>query len=114
MPGRMRAAIANEADAVLAAVLERAKLGDVQAARVLLDRICPPLKAEALPVEVAGLSAGTLSERALATLEAAGRGDVSPDVAASLMAAVGTLARVREVDELERRIAALENRKPTP
>jgi len=100
-----------EAGDILAALIERAKEGDVQAARALLDRILPSLKPESAPVHVPGLAdAGSLAERAESVLQAVGAGDVPPDVAAALVAAVGALARIHELDEIERRIAALEER----
>lgn len=111
LAGELRKAIAVEAGDILAALIERAKAGDVQAARALLDRIVPSLKPESAPVHVPGLAdAGSLAERAESVLQAVGAGDVPPDVAAALVAAVGALARIHELDEIERRIAALEER----
>lgn len=106
--GDMRRAIADHASEVLDALVRKALEGDVQACRALLDRVCPPLRAESLPVMVPGMEAGSLSGRAEAAMKAVAQGNLSPDTAAALMAAVGALAKVREVDELERRIAALE------
>lgn len=111
LAGELRKAIAVEAGDILAALIERAKAGDVQAARALLDRILPSLKPESAPVHVPGLAdAGSLAERAESVLQAVGAGDVPPDVAAALVAAVGALARIHELDEIERRIATLEER----
>lgn len=111
LAGELRKAIAVEAGDILAALIERAKAGDVQAARALLDRIVPSLKPESAPVHVPGLAdAGSLAERAESVLQAVGAGDVPPDVAAALVAAVGALARIHELDEIERRIATLEER----
>lgn len=108
LSAKLRQAIAQDSEAMLAALIEQAKAGDVQAARVLLDRVCPALKSEAQPVRVEGLAAGGLVERATAALDAAARGDVAPDVAAGLVSAVGTLARVAEIEDLEKRLQALE------
>lgn len=110
LAGELRRAIATDAPDILAALIEQAKAGDVQAARVLLDRILPTLKAESLPVHLPGLARGALAERAQAALQAAGEGDIGPDTAAALVGAVATLARIHELDEIERRIAALEER----
>lgn len=111
LAGELRRAIATDAPDILAALIEQAKAGDVQAARVLLDRILPSLKPESAPVHVPGLAdAGSLAERAESVLQAVGAGDVPPDVAAALVAAVGALARIHELDEIERRIATLEER----
>lgn len=111
LAGELRKAIASDAGHIVAAMIERAKEGDVQAARTLLDRILPAYKPESAPVHVPGLAdAGTLAERAQAALQAAGEGDIGPDTAAALVGAVATLARIHELDEIERRIAALEAR----
>jgi hypothetical protein len=108
LSGRLRQAIEKDSEAILAALIDQAKTGDVQAARILLDRVCPSLKAQAQPVEVEGLAAGGLVERATAALDAAANGNIAPDVAAGLVAAVGTLARVAEIEDLEKRLQALE------
>ena len=105
---KLRAAIAKEVPDVIARLVELAKGGDVQAAKVLLDRVLPALRSEAAPVSVAGMDDGSLTQRAQAVLDAAGRGELPPDTAASLVSAVGQLARLAEIDDLERRIAALE------
>lgn len=108
LSAKLRKAIEKDAPDVLAALLAQAKAGDVQAARVLLDRVLPPLKATAQGVNLPGLSAGTLTNRAEAVLSAAGAGDVPPDVAAALVAAIGQTAKVAEIDGLTARIEALE------
>lgn len=108
LPGKLREAIEQDSEEVLAALIEQAKAGDVQAARVLLDRVCPALKSEAQAVNVQDMANGSLAERATAALDAAAAGDLAPDTAAQLVSAVGTLARVVEVDELEQRLTKLE------
>ena len=111
LTGELRKAIADHATDIVAALVERALAGDVSAARALLDRVVPAYKAEAAPVQVPGLGAAeSLAERADSVLQAAGNGTLAPDTAAALVAAVGALARLKETDELERRIAALEER----
>lgn len=60
---------------------------------------------------VAGIqSADTLTDKARVVLEAVADGRVPPDIGAQLVTAIGTVARVAEVDELLRRIEALEKR----
>jgi hypothetical protein len=104
----VRRAIADDVPEIIARLAELAKGGDVQAARVLLDRVVPTLRAEAVAVTVPGLDAGSIAERAQAALEAAGRGEMSPDTSAALVGALASLARIKETTELEARIAALE------
>lgn len=108
MAGKLRRAIAEHADEIVQALLERAQTGDVGAARVLLDRVLPAYKATAQSVAMPSLAAGTLTEKAQAVLAAAGAGAVPPDIAAQLLAAIGQTAKVAEIDELTTRIEALE------
>ncbi len=96
---------------MVAVLVERALGGDVGAARLLLERVIPPLRAaeEVAPV---ALPDGTLTEKGAALLVAVAAGDLAPGQGAALLGAIGTLARVVEVDELERRLTALEARTP--
>ena len=51
---------------------------------------------------------GALTDQGRAVIAAAGSGDLAPGQAAQLLAGLGSLAKLVETDELERRIAALE------
>lgn len=83
--------------------------GNTRAAELLLDRALPPLRAVAEPIVMPGLSeAATLTAKAEQIVALAGAGELSPDVATAMLAAIGQLARATEIDELARRIAALE------
>ena len=82
--------------------------GDVQAARLLLERVLPPIKAVEqaqvlrLPVD------GTLADQGRAVLAAVAEGELPPDLGAQMLNAIGVLARVVEGEELVARVAALE------
>ena len=108
---KLRAAIAEHVPTILARLVAAALQGDVSAARLLLERVCPPLKAteEAAPL---ALPDGTLTEQGRAVLGAVAAGELAPGQGAALLGAIGTLARVVEVDELEARLTALEARTP--
>ena len=108
---KLRAAIAQHVPTILERLVAAALQGDVSAARLLLERVCPPLKAteEAAPL---ALPDGTLTEQGRAVLGAVAAGELAPGQGAALLGAIGTLARVVEVDELERRLTALEARTP--
>jgi hypothetical protein len=85
--------------------------GDVQAARVLLERALPVYRTTAEPVELPELAdASDLPDKAKKVLAAVGDGRVPPDVGAQLLSAIGTVSRVADVEELARRIAALEKK----
>lgn len=111
LSGKLREAIAKDTPQILATLAQQARDGDVQAARLLLDRVLPPLRAESAAVELPAMQdAETHTERAQAALEAAAGGRIPPDVAASLVAAAAQLAKLAELDDMEARIRALENR----
>jgi hypothetical protein len=98
----------GEAEALTRKIIELAKAGDMQALRVCIDRLCPPMKAQAAPVQVEIPETDSMSDIASAFIKAAADGRLPPDVAAQLVSAVGTLARIVEIDELKVRLAALE------
>lgn len=104
---KMRAAITGNVPAILESLTTAALAGDVQAARLLLERALPPIK----PVEQSqplSLPDGTLTEQGRAVLASVAAGELATGQGAALLGAIGTLARVSEVDELARLIEALE------
>jgi hypothetical protein len=107
---RLRATIASDVPDILAGLVTAAKAGDVQAARLILERCLPPIKAIEQAVELALPDGGTLTAQGRAVLSAAALGDIAPGQAAQLIAALGTLAKISEVDELTNRITALEEK----
>ena len=105
---KLREAIGRGVDDIIKKLTEQAKEGDVAAARLLLERVLPPVKASDEPQQIEIPESGTLTEKGQAVLKAAADGLIPVSHAASLMTAIGGLAKVAEVDELARRIAALE------
>jgi len=101
-----REAIAKDLPDILGALLERARQGDTQAAKLLLDRVLPPMKASDQAVVLP--LGGSLADAGRRILEATGTGHITPDQASRLLTAVGGLARIVEVDELLVRVDRLE------
>ena len=106
---RLRASIGKHVPAIVEKLVEQAKAGDAGAARLLLERVLPPMKATEQPAPI-DLPAGTLTEQGHAVLAAAAAGDLAPGQAAQLIASFGALAKLVETDELAARIAALEQK----
>ena len=104
---KLRASIAGHVPEIIGQLVEAAKGGDVQAARLLLERVLPPMKPTELAVPLA-LPDGSLTEQGRAVLAAVSTGDLAPEQAARLLSAIGALARVAEIDELAERIEKLE------
>ena len=107
--GKLRAAIAKRVPDLLDAMMAKALDGDVGAARLLLERAIAPLKAIE-QAQALALPDGTLTAQGRAVLRSVADGELAPSQGAALLGAIGTLARVTELDELESRIAALETR----
>jgi hypothetical protein len=95
------------AEELVAKAIETALAGDAQALRMCLDRIVPAIKARE---EMAALPSftGTLTERGDAILNAMAQGQLTASEASSVLSALASQAKLNEIDELERRIAALE------
>ena len=107
---RLRASLAGDVPDILAGLVMAAKGGDVQAARLILERILPPIKAIEQAVELQLPAGGTLTAKASAVLSATADGDLAPGQAAQLITALGTLAKIAEIDELAARITVLEEK----
>ena len=106
---KIRASMAEHVPALVAVLIERAMAGDLGAARLLLERTVAPLKAAEQSAPVA-LPGGTLTEQGRAVVAAVASGELAPGQGAALLASIGTLAKLIEVDELARRIEALESK----
>lgn len=104
---QVRAAIAVHVPDLVQALVAKALSGDVGAARLLLERTVAPLRAIE-PAQALTLPDGSLTDQGRAVLKAVAAGELAPGQGASLLSAIGALARVAEIDELTARIEALE------
>lgn len=107
LSAKLRESIRDELPEVLEAIVKAAKDGDMAAARILMDRIVPTLKPVDMPLAIER-QAG-LAEQGRSVLDAVSSGHITPDQADRLISVVGKQARVVEIDELVKRIEALEN-----
>ncbi len=110
---KLRAAIAEHIPDILERLIEQAKSGDTQAARLLIERALPALKAIELPIVLPPM-AGTIVDQAKQVLASATDGALSPSEANALLAGLGVIGKLTETGELLQRIekieAALEKR----
>lgn len=106
--GRFRRAIQEHGDAIVNVVVKAALEGDLQAAKLCIDRLAPPIKPSAETVEVDLSEAATSHARAETVLAAIARGEVPPDTGKLLLDAIGVVSALGELADMERRIAALE------
>lgn len=106
---KIRAAIAARVPELLTTLMSKALDGDVGAARLLLERAVAPLKA-AEQTQVLMLPEGSLTEQGRAVLASVASGELAPGQGATLLGAIGTLARVVEIDDLAARVVELERK----
>ncbi|MEP4557704.1 DUF5681 domain-containing protein [Cobetia amphilecti] len=104
----LKRALEQHGASVAGVVVERAMAGDMAAARLILERLHPPVKASTAPVTLEVPDGASLATQAELWLQAAAQGRVPADVAASMVSALGGAARIVEVTELAQRLEALE------
>lgn len=97
----------DDEDGIRSRLIAKAKEGDMGAMRIVAERVLPALKAAELPTPM-HLPEGSLTKQAEAVLAAVSRGEVPAATGAQLLGAIGSMARVMEIDELKERIEALE------
>jgi|JI10StandDraft_1071094.scaffolds.fasta_scaffold1422819_2 hypothetical protein len=106
--GRLRMAIAEHIPEIIEQLVEASKGGDIQASRLLLERVFPPIKAVEQAQEIDMPENGSLTDKANAMLIAAASGKLAPGQASQMISALGTIAKLVETTELIERIAKLE------
>lgn len=106
---KLRAAIGEHVPEIINQLVTAARGGDIQAARLILERVLPPVKAIE-QAQAINLPNGTLTEQGRAVLAAVAAGELAPGQGAQLLTAIGTLRKVAELDELAARITALEDK----
>ena len=97
---------------VLDCVYQKALAGDMTAAKMLLDRTLPNKRPEQERVEIE--HSGNIASDAQNVLRGVFDGEVSPDVGAILLSAMTSVLKAIEVEDLAKRIEALEGQKSEP
>lgn len=107
---KLRNSIATHIPEIITQMVSKAKEGDVQAARLLLERVIPPLKSIESNVSITFPENATLSEQGQTIIQSIADGTLTPGQGQALLSGLGSQARLIEITELEERITALENR----
>lgn len=101
-----REAIRAALPGIIETLVELAKSGDTEAARLLMDRALPALKPQDQAVN---LPLGSdLTQASAVVLAGLTAGALTPDQGAAIAGVLSALVRVREATELEQRITKLE------
>ena len=102
----------GDTEEVIKAVIEKAKGGDIQAAKLILDRIVPARKGRPVRIDLPDMAgAGDVVNALSATLKAVSEGDLTPDEAQAVAHILEGQRRAIETTDLEDRIARLEGTK---
>lgn len=104
----LRQRLDKDGEKIVQAVIDQALEGDMTAAKMILDRILPPLRPTAAPFTVPLPPKASQSETAQAILSAAAQGHIPVDIASQLITATANLARINELEELKPRLETLE------
>jgi hypothetical protein len=103
---KLRKSINEEMPDILNKLIELAKGGDVQAIKLVLERVCPALKPQAVPISLPVCY--SLAEQGNEIIKATMIGNIPPDIGSQLITALANQAKVIEIDELTKRIEVLE------
>ena len=105
---KLRDSIAAHLPEIIAQLVNKAREGDSQAARLLLERVLPPMKAIEQAVKLSLPVGEGITAQGVAIVQAVAAGTIAPGQGAALLNGLGALARIKEIDELEQRISKLE------
>ncbi|WP_432741738.1 DUF5681 domain-containing protein [Methylobacter sp. G7] len=102
----LRKSIAEAMPEIILSLIEQAKAGDVAASKCLLDRVCPTLKPQAMPICLP--VNGSLADQGGEIIRATMAGQIPPDIGSQLITALSNQGKLVELQELTRRIDELE------
>lgn len=103
-------AMLSDAHEIADVVITKAKEGDLQAASLVLSRVMPTLAAQAEKVQFDLDPSAPLAQQVEQVLMATAIGEIAPDNTKRIIEAIGALGAIRQMDEIEQRLAALEKK----
>ena len=111
----LEAMLQENAEAITEAVIQQARGGNLLAARIILERLIPPVRERPINVELPDVaSTEGVAAAQSAILKAVATGEILPAEASTLSAIVETRRRSIETQELADRIEKLEQRNGKP
>lgn len=108
--GKFRRAIQEKSDELLKVVLDAALAGDMTALRLCMDRIAPPLKPEAAPIELGLPDDASPQEMAEKALAAIAKGEIDVASGKLMIEAVASVSALTELPAILARLEALEGK----
>src|ERR1700730_17667187 len=105
------ALLGQDIEAVIAKVIRKAKSGDMQAARLILDRIMPPRRGRPVKFQLShSKPAADVVAALAAVVKGMAGGQLSPAEAVEIAGVVELARRAIETQDVEVRLRALEGR----
>ena len=98
--------LAKHGVSVLQKVIDTALEGDLTACKLVLDRLYPAIKSQAMPVSVP--VGETLPETGNNVVNETMKGNVPPDIGAQLIRSLSDQSKLVELEEISKRLARLE------
>ena len=98
----------DEMRSIVAVLIAKALEGDTGAAAIVMSKVLPSIKAQAEKVSFPFNTHATISEQVASVIDAVASGLLAPDVGRLIIESIKALADVRATEELEARIAVLE------
>jgi Family of unknown function (DUF5681) len=107
----IRKQIDSALPSILQTVIECAQNGDMTAAKLLIDRVCPTLKPQSLPINLP--AEGNLVDHGNNIIQATLAGLVPPDIGSQLITALSNQGKLIEIQELSDRLQRIEQQLQT-
>jgi Family of unknown function (DUF5681) len=103
---------ADEIEDICKMVIAEAKTGNVQAAKIVLDRLFPPRRDNPIEIDLPKMESSADLLKAIGRItDAVGEGQISPLEGEALARIIDIHAKALELAEFEQRLAALEKGK---
>lgn len=100
--------MSEQAEAVVQAVIDAARGGDIAAARLILERLVPVRKGRPVALDLPPLHTAADARAALgATIDAMAAGELSPEEAATIAGVVDAARKAIETEDLAAEIERL-------
>jgi len=103
---KVRKDLAENLPDILAKLVELAKDGDTAAIKLILDRVCPAIKPQALPVNLPIVE--SLAGQGQEVINATMSGKIPPDIGSQLITALSNQGKLVELQELADRLERIE------
>ena len=109
----VEALLEGDAENLTRVAIKKGLDGDTTALRLCLDRICPPRKDRPVELDIPATTTAQGLVKAMGTIIAAtAAGEITPTEGTALASLIDAQRRTTETENLERRIAALEQVAP--